>query len=106
MARLKNRSSVTRKLDSVRKSLNASQSASYGIPEGKECDIEAKRIESTEGRHYVLIRGKNIATASDNNDNDFLRMDFRSEEVRNRLAIERHHEESEQESSTTQGEVE
>ena len=81
-----NRSSVTRKLNNVRKSLNASQSACYGISEGKECDIEAKRIESHEGRHYVLIRGKDIGDSSQgesqDESNNFLSMDFRGGAVR------------------------
>ncbi len=78
LARLKNRNSVTRKLVSVRKALNASQSASYGIPEGKECDIEAKRIVSSEGRHYILIKGKGIASMNEESSrDDFLTMDFR-----------------------------
>ena len=69
---------MTRKLNSVRKSLNAAQSASYGIPEGKECDIEARRMESYEGRHYVLIKGKDIGSSNDNRQDDFLVMDFRN----------------------------
>ena len=67
-------------MDSVRKSLNATQSASYGIPEGKECDIEARRIESSEGRHYILIKGKGIASSHEERD-DFLTMDFRGRGV-------------------------
>ncbi len=86
---LKNRSSVTRKLNSVRKSLNAAQSASYGIPEGKECDIEARRMESYEGRHYVLIKGKDIGSSyDDRQDDDFLVMDFRNNKQQNVIGIQ------------------
>ena len=61
--RLKHRSHLTRKLQDVRKTLNSSQSASYGIPEGTDCEIEANRIASFEGHHYILIKGKDVASS-------------------------------------------
>ena len=87
----------------MRKSLNATHSASYGVPEGTECDIEARRIESVEGRHYVLIRGKDIATSCEDRceeQDDFLRLDFRSKGAQ---SVEETKESSASTSPTTQG---
>lgn len=58
------RSHLSRKLDNVRKTLNTQQSASFGIAEGTSCEIETNRIISTEERRYILIRGKDLESSS------------------------------------------
>ena len=54
------RNHLQRKIEGVRKNLNANQSASYGITEEMLCEVEANRIVSSKDRHYILIKGKDL----------------------------------------------
>lgn len=58
------RSHLNRKLEDVRKSLNASESAMYGFEEAGELDVEAERIVSSESGRYILIQGKDVGSSS------------------------------------------
>lgn len=58
------KSHLNRTLENVRKTLNASESASYGFEEASQLDVEAERIVSSESGHYILIQGKDLGSSS------------------------------------------
>lgn len=58
------RSHLQRKIEGVRKTLNTNQSASYGITEDMQCDVEANRIASSKDRYYILIKGKDVGASA------------------------------------------
>ena len=63
LQKLMRRSHLNRKLEDVRKTLNASESAMYGFEEA-ELDVEAERIVSSESGRYILIQGKDLGSSS------------------------------------------
>lgn len=60
------KSHLNRRLEDVRKTLNASESAMYGLEEtaGLDVHVEAERIVSSESSRYILIQGKDLGSSS------------------------------------------
>ena len=65
LSKLMRRSKLNQKLEDVRKVLKSSETAVVGLSQGSQvCDVETSRIMSSDSAHYILVRGVDMESSS------------------------------------------
>ena len=71
LSKLMTQSRTTRKLEEVRQVLKSNETAVMGLgEESRVHDVETSKILSSEGAHYILVRGRDINSQSSQDEDD------------------------------------